>query len=294
MENNEQKAESDVHRLFVKNLLEEHSAIVNAVKSNIQNDPLYDAVRYDDLWVLRFVLSKKTESKATKAAISTMKYREEYNINAFGDMRRKFFHPQQDHDLDVVVKKYLYCNPEWVFTLYLPDEDKSLIQVIDVAKANMKKMAATLTKEDILHVYRQNTECLFQILDDITRRTGRLTKLCRILKLGDEFSVRSLSPTYSKLESIASKRMQDYYPQLLGSVLVIDAPSTVGAVWRVMKHLFPRSVVEKLDFIYPTKREKDMKPLMKYASKEHLPNFLGGKREVWPPTEQRTTSNAFM
>eukprot|EP00546_Thalassionema_frauenfeldii_P003432 CAMPEP_0178937814 /NCGR_PEP_ID=MMETSP0786-20121207/25978_1 /TAXON_ID=186022 /ORGANISM="Thalassionema frauenfeldii, Strain CCMP 1798" /LENGTH=81 /DNA_ID=CAMNT_0020616451 /DNA_START=281 /DNA_END=522 /DNA_ORIENTATION=+ len=79
------------------------------------------------------------------------------------------------------------------------------------------------------------------------------------------------SPTYVNADSKAAKEMQDYYPQLLGSVLVIDAPSAIGAVWKVMKHLFPKSVVEKFDFIYPTKNEKDMKPLLKYVSKEHLP-----------------------
>lgn len=282
------------HRPLVKDLLDKHSATVNAVKANVQGHPLYDANRYDDLWILRFVLSNKTESKATKAAISTMKYREERGINALGDLRGMFSHPQQDHLLTKVQKNYLSCNPEDTFILYLPDEDKSLFLFIEMPKANMKKMAATLAKDDVLEVYMRHNECMFQILDEITRRTGRLTKISKILNLGDEFSVRSLSPTYTRIDSQASKEMQYYYPQLLGSVLVIDAPSTIGIVWKAMKPLFPRSVVEKFDFIYPSKKEKDMEPLLKYASKEHLPKFLGGTRESWPPTEQRTTSNAFM
>mmetsp|Transcript_4393 Transcript_4393/g.6335 ORF Transcript_4393/g.6335 Transcript_4393/m.6335 type:complete len:294 (-) Transcript_4393:137-1018(-) len=282
------------HRPLIKDLIEEHAATIQTVKSDIQEDPLYDAKRYDDIWILRFVLSQKTAARATKAAISTMHYREKNKLNDLGDMRRNFLHPQQDDILMDIQKKYLYCNPEWSFILCHFNEDKGLVKIVDMHKAGMKEMAAELTKDDILLNYTYMNEAVYQILDEVTRRTGRLTKICNILYLGPDFSVRSFSPTYTRLDSKAAKMMQAFYPQMLGAVLVVDAPSTIGAVWKVMKPLFPKSVAEKFDFIYPSTKEKDVEPLLKYAAKEDLPKFLGGTRENWPPTEQRKTSNAFM
>ena len=45
---------------------------------------------YDEIWILRFVLSHKSNvKKATNAALATMKFREEKKLNELGDIHHR-------------------------------------------------------------------------------------------------------------------------------------------------------------------------------------------------------------
>lgn len=83
------------HRPLISDLLKTHADKIEEVRNIIKEEILYNkddnAKRYDDIWILRFVLShKKNIKSAAKAAIKTMQYREEWKLNEMGDIRHKF------------------------------------------------------------------------------------------------------------------------------------------------------------------------------------------------------------
>ena len=46
-------------RVSVKDLIKEHREKIDKIREGIQDDPLYDPTRHDDLWIVRFWLSHK-------------------------------------------------------------------------------------------------------------------------------------------------------------------------------------------------------------------------------------------
>ena len=50
----------------------------------------------------------------------------------------------------------------------------------------------------------------------------------------------------------------------------------------MVRHLFPRRMVEKIHFMGKKIRSRDVIFLLKYVSLEHLPVKLGGRDRKWP------------
>ena len=59
-------------RVAVKSLIDTNRKIIDETKRELEADPLYNADKHDDLWILRFLLSHKKNKKAAhKAAKAT-------------------------------------------------------------------------------------------------------------------------------------------------------------------------------------------------------------------------------
>ena len=108
------------------------------------------------------------------------------------------------------------------------------------------------------------------------------------------------------MEGVESESLEDYYPQSLGISFVANSPAWLSGVWSVFRSLFPKRVVEKVDFLPPLEkviraRSKSrlksssmssssngadhlnlLKPILRYISEEHLPVRYGGRNEQWP------------
>ena len=96
----------------------------------------------------------------------------------------------------------------------------------------------------------------------------------------------NLSRPFVKRLSAISKDMEDFYPQLLGSLLICHAPSWMNGLFRVIRQIMPPRVVEKLDVIRPRADKRDLERLQKHLDPSHVPGFLGGPAP-WPVTNAR-------
>eukprot|EP00546_Thalassionema_frauenfeldii_P008141 CAMPEP_0178912170 /NCGR_PEP_ID=MMETSP0786-20121207/10108_1 /TAXON_ID=186022 /ORGANISM="Thalassionema frauenfeldii, Strain CCMP 1798" /LENGTH=92 /DNA_ID=CAMNT_0020584711 /DNA_START=689 /DNA_END=967 /DNA_ORIENTATION=+ len=79
------------------------------------------------------------------------------------------------------------------------------------------------------------------------------------------------------------KVTEDKYPQLLAGIKIIDAPKWIQVPWKVLRPLFPKGEVEKIDFVNPVKNSKELTAVLKYVAPKHSPTKYGGKKDVWPP-----------
>ena len=286
-------------RPFIKDLLGIHAAAIESVREAILRDSVGRDVyykggnpkRYDDIFFLRFVLSHKGKvESASKAALKTIKFRDDRKLNELGDIRHRLRNlgvsnatssgePLPNHAL-----YESFCGKN-TGMITLPDKDRGIIIYCDVGQIDMDGIAAGMSEEKMKEYILLVNEAIFQILDDTTRRTGRLTKQMKIIDMGN-VSLRKLNRAYIKRDAACSKALEDYHPQILGTVFIANAPSWLSSVWTVMKRFFPKRFVEKVD-ILPTlsqlKKSKDsLKPLLRYVSEEHLSERYGGKSKEWP------------
>lgn len=269
-------------RPFVKDLIQKHEHKIKEVRDSIQCEPYYEQDRYDDLWVLRFLLSHKGKVKqAIKAAKKTIVFRYDRRLNELGDIRYTLNNANLDN-LHPIHRKYLqeYCSDHFALMHTLPDMDRgAIIQYYIPSKVNMKKLAEQMSQDDLTTLYTLLTEATYQILDAVTRESGRLTLLLRVVDLSD----LKMNQKYNKMEAKAAAIFEDSYPQLVGSLLIVNPPSWFYSFWRMFKFLLPSRLKEKINFASPLKNPSDTKLFLKYLSEDNLPKRYGGKSDVWPP-----------
>jgi len=277
-------------RPAICDLIEKHLHDINAVRKLIVNDPLFDSTLYDDLWILRFIMSHKNRGKAAKAAKKAMQIREEYKLNELGDIRSAFWPRLEDDSLPKCMGDFhRHCEVGSVFHDF-PHPDRGLVTYMRLAGMHFKALARDLTEETnrLTHIYF--TEWCFQVVDKLTRRTGRLTKVLKLVDLqGMRFN--HLNRVYLKRDSEASKISNDCYPQLLGAVILCNLPWWIVFLSNIVRPLFPRRMVEKVVFISSPKQLLDPRKVLRYISLSDIPERVGGNHIDWPPRYVSTKGN---
>jgi len=247
-------------------------------------------------------LSNKGKVKeATKAALKTIKFRHEKKLNDLGDTRHLIKNYGVELDETASAGDFLpfyhrynaVCGKESIMVTQ-PDPDRGVLVYMDIGAFDINKLMETMTKEEQKEYRINANEATYQVLDEVTRRTGRLTKLTQIM---DETNVSILKMNRKAIQQDAeiSKEIEDYYPQLLASIYIFNAPSWVNTVWKVLKPIFPKRLVEKIDFMPNNASEKLYTPILKHISEENLPEKFGGKNPKWPlpsVSEQLATTQA--
>lgn len=266
-------------RLALVDVLKEHRSLIDQVAAELANDPLYQSSKHDDLWIVRFLLSHKKNIKAAvKAAKHTLAIRAEYRLDE-KDIRFTRF----DKNLpdNAAVQRYLsYCNDD-MFQLTLPNVQLGVVCFIDIGHMDQHGLVQNVDAADWLPSFMYIAEWSHQWTDYISRTTGRLTQSIRIMDLAG-LKLSAVSNEAKKRDSNAMKVVEDCYPQMLKGIFVCHSPVWIQTIWRLARPLFPRRVVEKIDFISPDTNQKERDRLLKYIAMEHLPVRYGGTNEAWP------------
>jgi len=273
---------NDDPRPFVRDLISEYETKISEVRESIQGEAHYDANRYDDLWILRFLLSHKGKVKsAANAAKKTILFRYDRRLNDLGDIRYSL----DNHNLEKahpIHRQYLqdYCRDPFALMHTLPDMERgAIVQYYIPSKVDMERLVRDMSQDDLTTLYTLLTEATYQILDTITRESGRLTSLLRVVDCTD----LKINRKYARMEAKAAAVFEDSYPQLVGSLLVLNPPRAFQHFWNIFKYLLPRRLKEKINFASPLKDAGDKKLFYKYISSENLPKRYGGASDVWPP-----------
>jgi len=144
------------------------------------------------------------------------------------------------------------------------------------------KIVETIDDDAAFKFYMHSKEWLFQFNDEVTRRTGRLTKALKVVDLKG-MKLRYVNRVYIKKDAKLNTKLQDFYPQSLGSVLIVNAPPIFDSVWSTFRPFFPKRMVEKVNVVNLKKRPKDMLHFAQFVSEEDVPEMYGGKLTTWLP-----------
>lgn len=275
-------------RPLVKDLLEEHASNLQELRSILEKEDTYSKEHYDDIWMLRFLLSHRKVSKASTAAIKTMTFRQEKRLNEMGDIRHRIADHrdhESNHNFDIVKKYFRFCNDSTAVMHAQPDNDRGVVQIIFPGQVDMHQLVENMSSEEVAEAIMMINEVMYQILDDVTKRTGKLTKTMKILDCSD-FGLRSFNREFFKRDSAAYKQMENFYPQLLGAMIVVNIGTWFTLLWKALKHLLPKGVVAKINFVQctPGKNSNDAKYFLEYISKDNLWERYGGNCKDWPVT----------
>jgi len=275
-------------RPWISDLLKENSSAIESMKSKLNREQLYqeNINRYDDIWLLRFILSHRNNlNLAKKAALKTMKFRAEKKLNELGDIRHRLptKDPSLEKDMFTVTMKMNDCVSYGGYYHTLPDAKRGVITFMKVEKVDMKTMGSAISGDDLLDAYIFLNESTFQILDHITRSTGRLTKQLKCIDF-EGARLRQISMNFVRKDAAINKKLEDYYPQMLGMLVVVNAPTWFSNLFKTIRPLLPRRLLEKIDILPSMKKlqAKDLDKIFKFISWKNLPERYGGLNVKWP------------
>lgn len=258
-------------RPSVKALITENRDKIDKIKAALVLDPLYDASKHDDLWILRFWLSHKKSKKAISAAKHALEFRKQYDLDS-KDIRHI---PPQDSKEPQVAEYWEKRCRKFAILCFLPDKQRAPVMFIQ-----MSKMDPTSVKEiseeawDRAFIY--SSEWAFQNLDYITRTTGRLTRSVRFIELTGISLFTHNDRASTQRDGKIMGKMEDVYPQLLETLYACNPPDWVHLLWVIARHVLPQRVLNKVDIIAPKKNEKERERLLKHISFKNLPDVYGG------------------
>ena len=172
-------------RPLISDLLSEHSLAIEAVREGILADNIgrdlhnkaNNSMLYDEIWILRFILSHKSNVKAaTKAALETMKFREEKKLNELGDIRHRIKNLGDASEDNSSIEWFspeheiydTFCGEHALFN-FMPDKDRGIIEIVNLNMIDMRKIAKDMSKEGLAEVFLHANEAHFQVLDLVTR-----------------------------------------------------------------------------------------------------------------------------
>jgi hypothetical protein len=265
-------------RPLIQDLIQKHRQTIDQVTEEVAKDPLFEATKHDDLWILRFVLSHKQKVKAAvKAARSTLAFRHQHKL----DTRDIRHFPPGSQALCNAMNSYRQHSAADAFLWTLPPDRQNVLTMIRYAALDQHSVVKHVAPEDWLPIFMYCSEWAHQWTDCISRTTGRLTKNVRLIDLSG-MRVSDFNLTNSRRDGATMGLMEDCYPQLLQSIYVVNPPSWVHLVWRLIRPLMPRRVASKFDIVRPCAKATDRQKLFRVVREKHLPLRFGGTNPQWP------------
>jgi hypothetical protein len=145
-------------RPVVAKLIVEHAKSIAELRSAIQDDPLYEPTKHDDLWLLRFLLSHKGKvPKAATACLHTLLFRQIHQLD-LADVR--FQPPSRTHPS---TKSFLAYGDDSVLGVDFPDPTRAVVIYIHLSGLDQHGLIANVADEGVESFFIHLTEWSHQV-----------------------------------------------------------------------------------------------------------------------------------
>ena len=276
-------------RPAICDLLSEHADPIRKIKEGIESNPLYDPKLHDDLWMLRFWLTHKSGSSKTEkalqsaidAASETLEYRKRHKLDE-EDIRSKWLNwDGPDGRVEPEFwRKYCGFSEKYAVFHGQLHPDRGTVGLVKYADMRPGERIAGMSLEEEMDIYVINTEWRFQVNDEVTRRTGRLTKGVICLSFGG-IGLQHLNLEAARRDSAGNKMILNVYPELDGGTFITKVPTIFQHILSVVRPFYPKRLMEKLDFVV---NEKDANRVIpRFAALDTVPECFRGTYPSWPP-----------
>eukprot|EP00945_MAST-04E_sp_MAST-4E-sp1_P002587 g2587.t1 len=211
----------------VKKLLEKYKDSIEKLKTKCKdilslngNDPGIDLI-YDDIFILRYVLSKKNNLKKAEEAIRVCcKWR------ADPEIREQVLKPVADNTWTEAPVYQSFCK-HMCFGVLGSQVDGGCLFYLRDGLGFPNTVFESLKRDEFLKIGFQSREYIYRWCDYETRRLGRLVKAMFILDM-DKVKLSKLSDSrVQKCYAELGEFSENNNPQMVDKYLVVNAPSFI-------------------------------------------------------------------
>lgn len=241
------------------NLTEEQDLALKEIRNFIQ-ELGHSLAHYDDYFLLRYLRARKFNLDNTKLMMDNMfKWRETNDV----DNIHQLVFEEKDQ-----VQKYYPHNYHKI------DKVGRVIYIERLGQFKPKELFEISTEERMIKQNIQSYESIINFRYPCTSAMHgrRIETSLNILDLKG-VSLSLVNKRIYGLIQTASKISQDYYPEIMGAMYIVNAPMLFTGIWAVCRSFIDEKTRAKIH-IKGSKYEKD---LLELVDEESLPDFLGGK-----------------
>ncbi|KAJ3571562.1 hypothetical protein NP233_g3671 [Leucocoprinus birnbaumii] len=237
-------------------------------KELVADDLLHDgdSIGTDDETLLRFLRARKFDlAQSKKMFADCQNWRKTVEGVGIDELYRKidpFDYPEREAVFD--------CWPMW---FHKTDKKGRPINVQIFGKMDLARLYKVCSPERHWETILVNAECLpREVLPAATRAAGKSINNTLVIVdlkgfgLSQFWQVKALARSSFQIS-------QDYYPETMGQLVIINAPSSFTVIWSVIKPWLSKETVDKVDILgHDYKRV-----LLEIVDADSLPASLGGE-----------------
>ena len=215
---------------------------------------------YDDLYLLRFLRAKK------------------FNVKDAMEMFQNFLKWRKTHKVDDIRKNFVFeemfkVKPFYPHGYHKTDKMGRPIYIELLSKVNMDKLLTVTTEKSLKKYYIREYERLIQ--RRLPACSAELKKPVEqsltILDL-EGIGITHLVGKTKELLEIALGIGQNYYPEMIGTMMLLNTSFAFNAVWTFVQPFIDEKTRKKINVLGTKYQSK----LLEIVDKENLPSILGG------------------
>jgi hypothetical protein len=216
---------------------------------------------YDDLFLLRFLRARKFDLEKTM------------------EMFKKYLKWRIDMKVDELLGSYELENLIQIKRLYphgyhRTDKEGRPIYIELYDKTDVKALFQITTEEKMVKYYIKQYErqmkYIFPACSAVIQKP--VEQSCTILD-ANGIGIFSLVGPIKGFVKLASDIGQDYYPEMLGKMTIINVGFLFRAIWSMVKSFIDPKTQAKISLLKSNYKDE----LLKLIDEDKLPQFLGGK-----------------
>ena len=216
---------------------------------------------YDDLFLLRFLRARKFDLEKTM------------------EMFKKYLKWRIDMKVDELLGSYELENLIQIKRLYphgyhRTDKEGRPIYIELYDKTDVKALFQITTEEKMVKYYIKQYErqikYIFPACSAVVKRP--VEQSCTVLD-ANGIGITSLFGPIKGFVKLASDIGQDYYPEMLGKMTIVNVGFLFRAVWSLVKSFIDPKTQNKINLLKSTYKDD----LLVLIDEENLPHFFGGK-----------------
>lgn len=234
--------------------------LIESLREALKEEKLYDEKRHDEYYLRRFLRARQYRlPEATEMIVKAEQWRDEFGVQ---EIVKTFSFPEFEELQKVYPRSY-----------HKTDKSGRPISIELLGSLNVKAMLQVTTSERMVKHYVREYEKVMQyrMAACSAARGERVEHVCSILDLkGLPLSqFNSARKVLSEVMAIA----QNYYPETLGVMFLINAPTLFTTIWAIIKGWLDENTVRKIHVL----GSNYQKVLLEHIDEENLPVMFGGK-----------------
>ena len=239
----------------------QYDALQEWKKNLISQNVLPNLDNHDDLFLLRFLRARKFDLEKTM------------------EMFKKFLQWRIDMKVDELRESYEMENLIAIKKLYphgyhRTDKEGRPIYIELYDKTDVKALFKITTEDKMVKYYIKQYErqikYIFPACSAVVKRP--VEQSCTILD-ANGIGITSLFGPIKGFVKLASDIGQDYYPEMLGKMTIVNVGFLFRAVWSMVKAFIDPKTQNKINLLKSTYKDD----LLALIDEENLPSFFGGK-----------------
>ena len=216
---------------------------------------------YDDLFLLRFLRARKFDLEKT---MEMFKKFLQWRIDMHVDELRESFEMENLIEIKKLYPHGYHRTDKLGRPVYIELYDKTDVNGLFKVTTE-EKMVKYYIKQ-----YERQMKYIFPACSAVVQKP--VEQSCTILD-ANGIGIFSLVGPIKGFVKLASDIGQDYYPEMLGKMTIVNVGFLFRAIWSMVKSFIDPKTQSKINLLKSSYKEE----LLKLIDEDKLPSFLGGK-----------------